>query len=1142
MAAATNWNIPPPTYDARSTLATSFMTTTLTPYLQLPHLLSLTWLAYPILSLIFVAFRLQISLADAQDAVASAKDDLIASCKAAEEAATSAASMPRYLALATNKQFADAVNGSMNAARAALVLSLTVMEAIINFIIDLYRSTLLCFLELVVRGGLALIIAAVQEVNQLVQTVTTALRTNIQNDIASANNVIRSAIDAINRVNPFDDITPPQIPVPNLDGLQNVSLPAAFEQALTNLNASLPSVAQLKDKVEDVISTPFELVKKDINDTFAGISFQPELMPVPQRNRLTFCSQLDMSVIDDIGRDFIKAAKIGVVILILVALLLIGLNCLLTWYKWRCLKNHLEYTRQAWSTDPTMLHTKSTSSAPQITLSNHNLMMLNASSEHPLITRITNQISARLRLSPSQHTHMQWFFNYIFHAPALACFLIGFFGLLCVQVQLMAMGPLVAKYKGRAASAVTDFSGTIAESINESMYNQSVLYANEVNGRVDGIQTSINEGVFGWVNGTTTTLNTTINEFYSDIQNAVATVFNGTILESPANEFLRCFIGSKVDAIESALTFLHNNLHVDMPRMNQTVLVLSPESVDEASQPIAAAALGGGEGNDEGLIGRLVLKYAEALKKERVMFAIFLALWGVVILMGLSVVLWHSYGRPYLEKRGRRKYQAEQRLGIGGISPFGVGSNGSTGALRASDEKQREFRSFSPLPSPRRSVFKPFWGSRANSPVGNNSSSPQASVESVGHPAWEAPPPPPQKKSGKLLAIGRKAMGREPKLMRDSTNEELSAPLSPSPPAVQPFETKERTNTNTAWTGKIGALLGRKSHDKDGSKDSSDNDSVDFWDRTAMHDNSKPKPKLHIYTQRGIDKYGPPPRQSQMQKMQEQQATRSRWSASPREAQQPNWMNIMSPTKKTPATTPAPPTVVVSQEPETPSHPPAYSHPPIGLPIRKQQTSDVPLDVGPMYDDPFMSPTQPAHAVLPMPLYNGFESQQQQRRQLPSPPRHPELQNIHSQSQRRRHESSSPPPPPKSPATLQYGTALAPPPRDDRRDRHRRASSMGAQQWRVTNAVPGDSAYSSSATSLVPSTNSRQTLTPKASGDLSITPVTRLLTTTHARRSSGALNPFITPFDDEHRVRIDMPSEAGLRKSVQTNPFTAYAI
>lgn len=151
--------ISPPTYD------TSYTTTALTPYLQLPHLLSLTWLAYPILSLLFVAFRLQLSLAASQDAVGNAKGDMLTSCQAAEQAATSAASMPRIMAIATNDQFVDAVNSSLNGVRYVLTTALTIMEAIINFIVDLYRSTLLCFLELVVRGGLSIIIGAVQEVS-----------------------------------------------------------------------------------------------------------------------------------------------------------------------------------------------------------------------------------------------------------------------------------------------------------------------------------------------------------------------------------------------------------------------------------------------------------------------------------------------------------------------------------------------------------------------------------------------------------------------------------------------------------------------------------------------------------------------------------------------------------------------------------------------------------------------------------------------------------------------------------------------------------------------------------------------------------------------------------------------------------------
>lgn len=80
----------------------------------------------------------------------------------------------------------------------------------------------------------------------------TGLRDSIQNDISSANSVIQSAIDAINKVNPFSDIKVPTIPVPNLDALANVTLPDSFTQALTNLNNSIPTVAQIKDEIESM--------------------------------------------------------------------------------------------------------------------------------------------------------------------------------------------------------------------------------------------------------------------------------------------------------------------------------------------------------------------------------------------------------------------------------------------------------------------------------------------------------------------------------------------------------------------------------------------------------------------------------------------------------------------------------------------------------------------------------------------------------------------------------------------------------------------------------------------------------------------------------------------------------------------------
>lgn len=88
------------------------------------------------------------------------------------------------------------------------------------------------------------------QINSFLSTTFSGIRTSIQTDIGSANSAISSAISAINKVNPFGNINVPQISVPSLDALQNVTLPTDFVDALNKLNASLPTVSDLKDKVD----------------------------------------------------------------------------------------------------------------------------------------------------------------------------------------------------------------------------------------------------------------------------------------------------------------------------------------------------------------------------------------------------------------------------------------------------------------------------------------------------------------------------------------------------------------------------------------------------------------------------------------------------------------------------------------------------------------------------------------------------------------------------------------------------------------------------------------------------------------------------------------------------------------------------
>lgn len=571
-----------------------------------------------------------------------------------------------------------------------------------------------------------------------------------------------------------------------------------------------------------------------------------------------------------------------------------------------------------------------------MTLSDHNLLMLQANAAHPLLTRIAHTLSTRLRMSPSQHIHLQWFFHYVFHPPALACFLIGFFGLLSVQLQLLAVGPLEAKYRAQAASSVADFSNTISSSINDSMYNQSALYANDINSRVDAIQGTINNGVFGWVNGTTTSLNTTLNAFYDDIQNAVSTVFNGTILESPAQEFIKCFIGSKVNSLEEALTFMNQNLNVQMPRVDTNVLVLSPTDVNEATQPIAAAAIGGGSNGNQGVVGRLVNTYVDSLKKERIMFAIFMGLWGIVVLMALAVIFWHSYGQQWLEAYKKRKWQREQRDGINTMS---IGApvpqtyddddagqdreKGNSNEKRGGTDSQVNLRSFTPLPEAKSGLnFNLFHRSTAppSAPVD------QKSLDSFFDPSDKhspAVPPLNITKPKKLLAIGRKAMGRD----RIVGDEEKA-------PGGLEGEGEEKQS----WLKRMKGSLFSKNQ----SGYMAEEDDVDH---PALQ--SRLRPFLTISIDKALEVKHDSVAVEKSPRESPAVGPTSHWSTSPRPRLVAPWMNLGSP----------------KQIPKLPPLP--------------RRNANVPTDVLSTYDDSSLlipKQTQPLKSTpLAVPLHHGFE-------------------------------------------------------------------------------------------------------------------------------------------------------------------------
>lgn len=184
----------------------------LQPYLDLPPRLLLTTPTPAILPLILTIAHLIQTRSSTASLAATLRDSVLSACSGLAKGAASIQTMPRYLAIQTNDEVVRATQTSILSVGAALIDSVTIIETVVTFILDTYRSMLLCTIELAVRGTLDILIGAIELVSrvrfnlaenpfQISTSVTSSLnsvRSGIQNDIASANSVIQSAVGSIN--------------------------------------------------------------------------------------------------------------------------------------------------------------------------------------------------------------------------------------------------------------------------------------------------------------------------------------------------------------------------------------------------------------------------------------------------------------------------------------------------------------------------------------------------------------------------------------------------------------------------------------------------------------------------------------------------------------------------------------------------------------------------------------------------------------------------------------------------------------------------------------------------------------------------------------------------------------------------------
>ncbi|KIR40320.1 plasma membrane fusion protein PRM1 [Cryptococcus deuterogattii 99/473] len=620
-------------------------TTSLRPYLTLLPRIMLTFFSPCLLPMILTIFHLIQNRSSTASLATSLKSSVLSTCSGLAKGAASIKTLPRYLAMQTNQEAIRATQASILAIGTMLMDAITIIEVVVNFIVDTYRSMLLCTIELAVRGTLEILISAVQAISHSITDTLNSVRSNIQDDINDANNIIQAAVSAINKVTTLVslNVSVPEFSIPALSFLENVTIPTAFEDSLITLNS-------------EINSTRLEM----------AASFNSSILPVPSLSSLSaysaddlskeLCSDLDTSLIDDTAKALHRISSIAIDLMFLLLFLVWATLAIWEWRKWKLMKDTIHGIEQE-------LHREGESDAWRMV----------AIVEHPVLERYSGTFLGKIAKTPRMRTNFRWFLSYLAHPTCLALLFISLLGILSIQFQLIALNALKAHAQSNVDATVTTSTNSLVTKLNAVALNSSQEYADSYNKAIAGYQDRINNELFGsWVNTTAVTLNSTLVEFYDEVEkgeahfwifseedntnesSALNASFGSTILYNPINTFIYCILGSKITNLEKGLTWISEHAFIDLPTFPSDILLLSNDSMNEIAIPIAAAAVGSGDDNDDdGIVGTLISHFESALKVERIFYAILLGVWLALFLIGLAVVIWHSGGREkFMALRG----------------------------------------------------------------------------------------------------------------------------------------------------------------------------------------------------------------------------------------------------------------------------------------------------------------------------------------------------------------------------------------------------------------------------------------------------------------------------------------------------------
>ncbi|KXT03934.1 hypothetical protein AC578_9235 [Pseudocercospora eumusae] len=718
----------------------------LTPYLGLRARLSQTWINRWTILLLLVLVRTIIAIASVDDNLLVARRQALTACTSVEHVGSAMASMPHYMSQGVNDLTTKSIEKAVNGLMQMLILTLTGVEEIVVFVINLLTQTYLCLITLAVSGSLHVAVSVAEDVGDFLNSTAKDVGKglgDVASDFQEAMNGFISGLNDFASIFTGDHDKPPTIDLSSeIDKLNTLQLPSSYDQGLENLNKSIPTFAQVNNLTQTAIRFPFEEVKQLLNESLPRYTMNHSMFPVPAKEQLTFCS--DNYGVNDFFDNLVAiknmAKKVFLGVIITAAVLVMAPMAWQEHRRWKMMQERAHLVQDNARDPLDVVYIVS----------------------RPYTSGIGLWFAQRFS-STRRRDAVRWAIAYATTVPALFVLSLAIAGLLSCLCQYILLKSL-EKEVPALENQIVGFSDKVVNSLN----NASEQWAIGTNNIINATNTNINDDVFGWVNTTTGAVNNTLNVFVDEMMGALNDTFGGTILYDPIVEVLNCLVLLKIEGIQRGLAWVSDHAHIDFPMLpNDTFSLGTASKMSGSSENLLATGPDGAAADAiSGAVDHVITALANGIRQEAIISSCVLLLWVIIAMIGIFralYMLWRGAGVSTYDGSvsKRRLSSSEDKFELREVPSY----EQATGIAQTGDHSGNKYngQSYTLTPAP----LPTFEVNSATSPIMHTGFSP------------------PNEKTGTVN--GRNASIRRQTHIRVSSHGDYATTSPMSPPQPNPF-------------------------------------------------------------------------------------------------------------------------------------------------------------------------------------------------------------------------------------------------------------------------------------------------------------------------------------------------------------------